>query len=116
MSAGAGTDAFLRHCEAARRDLGRALTEGELAEIWRQRIGSVPVAVQADAGGRVVDYSRTFHADVGSSALTVRIWSENAAGMEEEVRGYELTQALLAILRGEGREQVNLNQPVNRAA
>jgi hypothetical protein len=103
VSAGAGTAAFFRHCAEATHGLGRELTEGELAEIYRQRIDCVPVPM--DASGRVVDYSRTFHTRVGTSALTVRVWSENEAGFDEEVRTYELTQALQKILAGEAAEE-----------
>lgn len=58
----------------------------------------------AAAAGTTVDFSRTFHVDVGSSSICVRVWSENAAGFEEPVDAAEMQTALRAILGGRAPE------------
>ncbi len=66
-----------------------------------------------------VDYSRVFHAEVDGSELTLQVWSEDAAGFDEEVRGYQLTQFLQRVLDGRAKEDApgaQANRTVTAAA
>lgn len=51
-----------------------------------------------------IDYSRVFHTTVGTSEITVQIWSEGPAGFDEPVDDYDIHHAMQHILAGRARE------------